>query len=212
MKARILPWLLLGVAGVMWGCGGRDFPGGPPENDGGSVPDAAPPDPSGRVPARHRPTAAACDSNRPASTSSFGGGGGVCATDADCTDGINGRCGASGRVIGCTYDDCFTDSDCSGDKGGGVCGCRGDQVDGANVCLTSGNCHVDADCGPGGYCSPSLGSCGTYAGVEGYYCHTASDECIDDTDCPTQPGLAPAYCAFMPDTGRWQCSSSLCAG
>jgi hypothetical protein len=73
-----------------------------------------------------------------------------------------------------------------------------------NVCL-GGNCRVDADCGPGGYCSPSFGSCGAYAGVVGYYCHTAKDKCVDDAECASD-------CRYDTIMGAWACGTSSCAG
>jgi hypothetical protein len=74
-----------------------------------------------------------------------------------------------------------------------------------NFCL-AGNCRVDADCGAGGYCSPTFGSCGSFFGVVGYYCHTPKDKCVDDSDCP------PGDCRYDPIGGSWACGTSFCAG
>jgi hypothetical protein len=41
---------------------------------------------------------------------------------------------------------------------------------------------VDSDCASG-YCSPSVGSLGTFYGIQGYYCHTPKDTCSNDSDC-----------------------------
>lgn len=170
-----------------------------------------------RVPLRHRPTASACPSARPASTCDPGSGGppAACAADGDCTTGVNGRCvGNPHDGCRCSYDRCNTDGEC---MTGGPCECRiaSRGGAGANVCM-AGNCRVDADCGAGGYCSPSLGSCGDYGGVVGYYCHTAQDACVDDADCQTTLdggflGQRP-YCMFTREAGRWTCSNSGCAG
>lgn len=79
-------------------------------------------------------------------------------------------------------------------------------------------CHVDADCKSvaglgGGYCSPTLGSCGHYSKAVGYYCHTAEDECIDDEDCKIDGQLgARPYCKFEQSIGHWKCSNQECAG
>ena len=78
-----------------------------------------------------------------------------------------------------------------------------------NTCK-AGNCRVDKDCGGGsGFCSPSLGQCGNYAGVVGYYCHTPQDKCTDDADCAAQGG---GDCRFNQVSGAWECQTSQCAG
>lgn len=170
-------------------------------------PDAEP-EPPGRVPVNHRPVAEACDDVRP--PGSFQGEpleGAECSQDTDCVDGDNGRC-TQGRFVFCSYDHCFADDDCANGMGGGVCGCEGAAFDDGNVCL-GGNCRTNADCGPGGYCSPTFGGCGNYTGVEAYFCHTPEDECIDDADCQDQP---QGYCAFAPERGLWACSYAHCVG
>jgi hypothetical protein len=139
-----------------------------------------------------------------------------CLADSDCTAGSNGRCDSAFRNIYscvCSYDTCTTDADCA--QLGGPCQCRPEaqtagqgiaapMTTATNFCL-GGNCRVDADCGPGGYCSPSFGSCGAFGGVVGYYCHTAHDKCIDDADCSID-------CRFDPMTNVWACGMSACAG
>ncbi len=127
--------------------------------------------------------------------------------------GTNGRCIAGGGNIAglyCSYDACATDSDCAAATGG-VCECGAALGNGGragNSCLT-GNCSVDSDCGAGGYCSPSLGSCGSFGGTIGYYCHTSSDTCSNDSDC-VEGGMG--YCAFQPTVGRWACAYAVCVG
>ncbi len=158
----------------------------------------------GRVPKNHRPQAIACDMDRPRPVVDPGQLPTDCTSHDDCTAGRNGRCSNLGRNYACTYDACFSDSDCNG----GVCGCNAGWRSDANKCMR-GNCQVNADCGPGGYCSPSFGTCGNYVGAEFYYCHTPQDECIDDEDCG-QPGFQ--YCAFDELAKRWQCKDSHCAG
>jgi hypothetical protein len=99
----------------------------------------------------------------------------------------------------------------------------------ANSCQTTSNCRVDADCGPGGYCSPSqvnvfcfclspalcdkdsgyccIGTdcspdycaCGDACG-HGYYCHTLADDCVDDGDCETGDS-----CNYDTVVKRWTC-------
>jgi hypothetical protein len=88
------------------------------------------------------------------------------------------------------------------------------------------NCRVDADCGPGGYCSPSVIAycfcprtelcdstsmctangnpvpcvCGDACG-HGYFCHTGCDACTDDSDC-----AAGQTCNYDTLSHRWECS------
>jgi hypothetical protein len=134
---------------------------------------------------------------------------GRCARDADCAGGKNGRCMSSRVGFSCSYDACTTDADCPGDR---VCDCGSalstTNAREANRCLKS-NCHVDADCGAGGYCSPSLSDCGNYSGIMGYFCRTAKDTCVNDSDC-TDGG--DGYCAWQETVARWQCSYSHCVG
>ncbi|HKP57311.1 MAG TPA: hypothetical protein VJV78_11355 [Polyangiales bacterium] len=158
-----------------------------------------------RTPAKHRAAAEMCDRERSASSEPSPQPSTGCTSDAECTQGTNGRCGPNNRgVRSCNYDQCFADGECTK---GGPCVCApGGQ--GNNVCFM-GNCQTDADCGANGYCSPSFGSCGNYAGVVAYYCHSCKDECVDDADCSSQGG---GYCAYEPTAGYWKCSMSQCVG
>jgi hypothetical protein len=121
----------------------------------------------------------------------------ACVQDSDCTAGQNGRCLPTPGVAcapECSYDTCQSDQNC----GGTACLCRTSGSDStANTCA-QGNCAVDSDCGPSGYCSPSglLDACGI-----GYYCHTASDACVDNASCPSGQG-----CSFDPHTLAWACA------
>ncbi|MEL6178905.1 MAG: hypothetical protein AAFS10_08120 [Myxococcota bacterium] len=154
-----------------------------------------------REPLKHRPEPVPCDDFRNTDLPSDIVEG-ECQSHEDCPDGANGRCTENRGYSFCTYDQCFTDAEC----GDSVCRCGDDQGFGPNVCLNAGNCAVDSDCGVGGYCSPSFGDCGNYGGVIGFFCHTPEDACIDDVDCEG------GYCAYNPNTGRWMCSNSECAG
>lgn len=171
-----------------------------------------------KEPKVHRAVATACDTTRANSPVSapdagIGGGGYVqCTSHEQCTEGKNGRCTGNGHDgWRCNYDGCFADGECGK---GSVCACEGGFRSDNNVCLAEG-CQVDADCGAGSWCSPTLGSCGHYSKAESYQCHTAADECTDDTDC-TENGSGPfggqAYCAFDRVIGHWKCSNSECAG
>jgi hypothetical protein len=186
-----------------------------------------------RVPEHHRASEGpACPKERGAGdyallcTIDGGVRGTECVRDSDCTQGINGRCLASPPPItpcagGCTYDECFHDAECGGNT---PCACRSSASDGvANRCLPSSNCRLDADCGPGAYCSPSqIHTCirlcpeqcptggGCFANGQpvpcacstncrtGYFCHSACDDCVDDADCDG------GACTHLND-GGWAC-------
>jgi hypothetical protein len=162
---------------------------------------------AGRVPLNHRPSDAQCATSAPAGNcsvpvNSFGDAG--CLNDNDCTAGTNGRClnGHGGPAIcSCTADTCIQDSACAG---GQTCACHGSPYTfGQGNTCTQGNCRVDADCGQGGYCSPSVSatSCGV---LVGYYCHTGADLCTDDGDCGSQSGQV---CVRSSAPSRWECQT-----
>jgi hypothetical protein len=170
-------------------------------------------------PRQHRAAHETCIQPRPpgqpgnSCDSIFDDAGSNCGTDLDCTGGLNGRCsctplGSYGVAANlCTYDECQSDDDCHGK----VCQCREDetasmgQLSSSNdTCFGLGNCQIDSDCGPGGYCSPGkLPGCDTWYG---FFCHTAGDECANDDDCPQ----ANAYCAYDLGASRWICSTGMC--
>jgi hypothetical protein len=117
---------------------------------------------STRAADNHRAASSACPQERGAGISGIptqceGFTGAACTRDSDCASGANGRClQAGGPSCGyyCSYDECTQDSDC---KVNAPCACRSSNSDtGPNACATGSNCRVDADCGPGGFCSPSL--------------------------------------------------------
>jgi hypothetical protein len=191
-----------------------------------------------RVPAKHRAAGASCVQQRAAVNPTpvdpncnppdsdackalF-----TCAQDSDCKGGQNGRCvqpGAGPRRLTCSYDECFADAQCTSNA---PCECRASASDGSpNSCLRSGNCRVDADCGEGGYCSPSLLNqscfcpsaalcgadtscspgpcmCGDSCG-HGYFCHSQKDTCLDDSDC------ADGSCNYDSVEKRWACARCL---
>jgi hypothetical protein len=102
--------------------------------------------------------------------------------------------------------ECLSDHDC---RAPFVCECNLHQ----NRCYNYGNCRVDTDCGYNGYCSPTRGSCGDFAGIVGYVCHTRYDTCINDADCANYySGGHNPYCAYNAPAGRWMCSDTHCVG
>lgn len=189
-----------------------------------------------RVPAKHRAAGVSCAQQRAAVNLTPMDAGcsppdsGICqdlfscSQDSDCTNGDNGRCGQSAapfRDSLCSYDECFSDTDCSGNA---PCECRAASSSAAaNTCLSAGNCRIDADCGAGGYCSPSVPldfcfcpspalcgpddscspgpcSCGDSCG-HGYFCHTRADTCLDDSDCGNS-----GSCNYDTVNHYWSCS------
>jgi hypothetical protein len=167
----------------------------------------------GPVPASHRPDDSECQMAAPVGTchATSSNTAALCYTDSQCTTGTNGRCQQLATLTydycACTYDTCVTDSDCGP---GETCACHGapDSYGAGNTCVP-GNCRVDNDCGPGGYCSPSYGgesiqNCPVGGrGLQGYYCHTANDTCLNQSDCPNPFGESCAYSAVA---GFWQCT------
>jgi len=130
------------------------------------------------APAHHRPAATSCAPADAGEVSSPASGDVPCTSDAEC---------------GAAVCECGEDFQCFGPK--------------RNVCLTKGNCHVDADCGPGGFCSFS--SDGAYCGMygNGYFCRTPNDQCTDDAECPREAD-GPTSCQFNATQGYWACASA----
>lgn len=166
------------------------------------------------VPTLHIPAGTSCRTTRPAGNEPNGytcpdaGFSGCCSSDAECTDGQNGRCTITGNGgPHCTYDECTTSNDCATGKS---CGCGDVNQYSFNTCVPS-NCRTDADCGANGYCSPTLDfTCGTYGGeYTGVYCHTPKDQCMNDSDCGNATN---ARCSYNPESSRWECATSMCAG
>ena len=199
-----------------------------PRPPGACPPGAGPPLAGARVPLQHRPTPACCPSQRgpapsgqpyptcPAAPGSVcpSDSATTCSSDSECTSGVNGRCFPFEGLVGpggCSYDECFTDSDCGSEA---TCLCRRSSTDNsANVCVRGGNCVVDSDCGDGGYCSPSVEQSCLFPSP--YFCHTANDTCTDDSDCPSVDAgpfscsvLTP--CAYDPGEQRWACTQLTC--
>lgn len=166
-----------------------------------------------KPPTQHRFLSETCPPDRPPGTPPSIPGG-SCTTDAECTQGSNGRCVSV--VLGppsCSYDLCGKDGDCG--QSAGVCQCRASAEAGANVCR-QGNCRTDGDCGVTGkgFCSPSAvsidASCryGIATGSVGYFCHTPADECKDDAECGT--GTSDGACIYDLGKSHWACIKLMC--
>jgi hypothetical protein len=206
LAIAVLSTSLGACGGVVSSVSSKDA--GPP-NDGGPGADAPP----AHAPSQHRSTATTCtpvplppEPNLDAGSLLGPSARFDCHVHTDCTAMPRGRCilvptnpPYDPGGTRCVYDQCTTDMQC----GPGPCQCG----DVANSCL-AGNCHVDSDCGNGGYCSPEIDPCQGF--TLGYYCHTPADTCIDDTDCTNTPPIGRGSCQFDGDAGSWQCDPALC--
>ncbi len=171
-------------------------------------------------PTQHRPSPISCPVSPPVGV--YGVDGGACATVADCMNigmpqGLPATCipyEDAGGTMFCNYDTCHVDSDCR-NVGGGPCACEATNQGAGNYCY-GGNCQVDSDCGDAGFCSPArTGVCNTTTpAVTGFYCHTAKDQCANDSDCASCG--AASYCTYSSEVGAWSCAPALqyppCAG
>jgi len=111
---------------------------------------------------------------------------------------------------------CTSDDDCAGTS---ACMCeptwRGQDRYPPRICISGGNCRVDADCGPGGYCSLSLipgsqvlpdGGAGYGTQLaNGYFCHTSRDCCLDTAECAPR-GWPEDTCLFDRSLAAWRCA------
>ena len=210
------------------GSSGASGSGGSSSSSGGPLPDGSAclgrttfdGGPRG-TPTQHRATATACNVSVPNCLPSTDGGisGQACSTSADCNPDAATSYNNAYTVClhgHCAIDNCLADSDCAANE---ICSCSADAYGGnacvhRNTCVPAPQCHVDADCGAGGYCSPNIGYCGS---VEGYYCHRPTDPCVDpttDCTCPSNGGFSvPAACVYEPTVGKFLCAqASVCAG
>ncbi len=170
------------------------------------------PSPSGtsiRVPLVHRTSGATCPGMRAPGSMCNGETGlslAQCGSDDDCVAGMNGRCSLPDGppptcTRFCTYDECQSDADCPTHV---PCECRGSASSTeANICVAGGNCAVDSDCGPGGYCSPGI--LGGLCAHPIYFCHTPKDTCTDDGDCPPLPSGVSQTCNYDSQAGHFAC-------
>jgi hypothetical protein len=162
---------------------------------------------TGGAPAVHRPQAVTC----PATTAfpARDGGAVSCTKDTDCVS--DGAFNPDRFCLQhtCRVDQCVTDADCPSDQ---ACGCAsqfGGNAIHTNSCIPTA-CHVDADCGAGGFCSPATNNrCGS---LSGYHCHGAADTCHDASDCAASHDggiTTPTSCAYVPEVNHWQCAAAV---
>ncbi len=211
---RLVP-ILMGsfiIAGA--DCGTSTPPGGTSQaafEDAGLCEGTATPGATRPAPTGARLQGTTCGPSAVALDVAGGDAGPACASAADCVGDGGSPLFGRGACLqgGCTIDQCYTDSDCGA---GAVCVCSGSVGGGnaqhANTCIEA-HCKSDSDCGPGSYCLPSLGYCG---GVQGFYCTTRQDSCVDpQTDCACVEPAAKS-CQYAPQVGRWVCGRAFCAG
>jgi hypothetical protein len=123
-------------------------------------------------------------------------GAGRCSSNADCP--ANAECSPSGLCH--NRPECENDSECGSEE---ACACSGVVVQrqsgivGFNQCVPA-QCRSSADCA--GYsCAASASDiCGP---LDGYYCHSDSDECFRNSDCETTGSL----CAYDGGMRSWRC-------
>jgi hypothetical protein len=177
--ARLFPWL----ASMVLGCGGQTSASSTPDGGTGSA------DAQGT----HAVDAAA---DAPSSgDASADAAHADAAGDAGCVARVPQSHRPAETNCPSSPNECTVDSDCNA-AADGVCACSG-QVPGGNTCVY-GNCRVDADCGDGGFCSPSVSTGCSYPACGGFFCHTCADQCVDDSDCPG--GYSCGYAV-----GGWVC-------
>ena len=204
-----------GASGGVVGTGGTTTTGGSAGATGGTIaPDGGGgSDGGGGIPENHRISHDTCGLSiqSTAPCVAYGTSGtefSDCSASSNCQSGTNGRClpetQMDGNSCNCAYDSCFSDGDCSAV---GPCICGDGQV--GNRCL-GGNCQVDADCGPQGYCSPSrsltaiLQDRDLQSSWVGFYCHRSGDVCLNDADCSGGYEGGP-YCGYDSTQGAWAC-------
>jgi hypothetical protein len=112
-------------------------------------------------------------------------------------------------------DACESDADCPVSQ---VCSCGGalyGQASGATLhtCVPA-TCHVDADCGTCGFCSPSADPiCGPTYGAGEYACHKPGDACVTDAQCSDAGAqFGSPFCSYEMTVAKWACGSSYCGG
>lgn len=121
-----------------------------------------------------------------------------CSSDADCTDGVNGRCDPVkfSDTCSCSYG-CATDDDCGE---GAICLCAG-VGSSLPVCVSAG-CTTSDDCGDLA-CSFDDALCSyTYAPGR-VACRTEADECILSNECEHDT-LGVRDCGLS-SSGAWEC-------
>jgi hypothetical protein len=134
----------------------------------------------------------------------------TCASDADCTAGLHGKCvsaevidDALTTVCGCFYT-CANDAECGA---GQVCVCGGVVSTGHDwsTCAPA-KCTTGADCASG-ECAVTSYTDNCVIDVE-LGCRSPADACHVDEDCVSDSG--PYRRCVLTSTGDWACKASTC--
>ncbi|HEY3352111.1 MAG TPA: hypothetical protein VGQ83_02595 [Polyangia bacterium] len=138
-----------------------------------------------------------------------------CFQDSDCAGGAPCACrpssasSAPNACVGggnCTVDsDCGPGGYCSPSVLDRLCACFSPDLcpDGGGACYEGSPGATGTPPGPGWTQVPC--ACGDKCG-HGFYCHTCSDTCIDDSDC-----AGAGTCNYDVLGHRWECSAAMCA-
>jgi hypothetical protein len=152
----------------------------------------------------HRPTAPACGAAPAASSGGTGGSGGASAgpfradSFVDCTNDphrcdqyLYGFCGDALAGIRYCNSGCVTDAECDD----GMCWCNEERSPTGGVCVPTGACRLDRDCGDGFFCATYSEGCGELA--DRFRCQSLDDKCESSNDC-----AANEYCTPGPTPGN----------
>jgi len=96
-------------------------------------------------------------------------------------------------VVGCTYDQCTSDADCTKTNPNALCYCNA-NFNGRNGCM-NGNCKEDSDCTGGAKCDRD-----TNGAYRGWFCRTPRDTCKAGASCKQGE-----VCGYSPTDKRWEC-------
>jgi hypothetical protein len=152
----------------------------------------------------HRPTAPACGQPSaapvPGGVAGSGGAGtGPFRADSfvDCTNDTSrcdqylyGYCGDPLAGVRYCNSGCATDADCDQWS---MCWCNDKLSPTGGVCIPSGGCKLDRDCGDGFFCATYSDGCGELP--DRFHCQLPTDLCESSSDCPNHEscvlGAAP---------------------
>ena len=130
-----------------------------------------------------------------------------CTDDADCSE--KAPCACRSSTSATAANTCATDSNCRVDADCGHGGfCSPSLLDNVCQCFSERFCQADAgsscsETGSDGVTKSVPCSCGGNCG-HGYFCHTAKDTCLDDSDC------ARGTCNFDLTSRAWMCTAFIC--
>jgi len=170
-----------------------------------------------------------CSANAPLPIACTGDGTCTAGTNGRCLQSIGPACN-----LHCSYDECYGDSDCPGNAPCACRSSATDSAANAcataSNCRVDTDCGPDGFCSPSlvgstcaclseTFCKPGEASCSVTGpnGVtvqvpcmcsgncgKGYFCHSAKDSCINDSDCPDG-----RTCNFDLTSQSWVCTACI---